>query len=106
MLNNNKAAGPDKLPTEILKLIEWYHFHNLVELINTFNQWVLSTFITLAKHCFDYRPISLMTQILKILLKVVNNRIFRIYNIHSIDDIVNQDLLRQCMMINNCTRAN
>lgn len=89
MLKNGKAAGPDQLPAEILKLIEADRIHVLVEVINTIyrtgiipNEWLLSTFITLpkkknARHCSDYRTISLMVHTLKVLLKVVHNRIFR-----------------------------
>lgn len=88
-LKNRKVPGPDQLPAEILKLIEEDQIRPMVELINTIyktgvipNEWLLSTFITIpkkksAKHCSDYRTISLMAHTLKILLKVIHNRIYR-----------------------------
>lgn len=88
-LKNGKASGPDQIPGEILKLIEEDQMYILVELINTIyktgiipKDWLTSTFITLpkkksAKHCPDYRTISLMAHTLKILLRVVHNRISR-----------------------------
>lgn len=84
-----KAAGPDEVPADILKLIDENSIELLVRLFNTIyetgripSDWMSSTFVTLpkknkAKECSEYRIIALMCHTLKIFLKIIHNRIFR-----------------------------
>lgn len=86
---DGKAAGPDELPSEILKLIEEENIHSLTDLFNTIyrtgiipREWLLSAFVTIpkkhnARQCTDFRTISLMSHTLKILLKVIHHRIYK-----------------------------
>ncbi|KAI8436544.1 hypothetical protein MSG28_010075 [Choristoneura fumiferana] len=82
-----KAAGPDGIYVEILKLIEDEHMDALTNLFNLIYDleqipidWLRSTFVTLpkkknAKKCEEYRTISLMSQVLKLFLKIIHARI-------------------------------
>lgn len=86
-MKNNKAAGPDGIPGELLKLINEKNMDVLTQLLNTIyttgiipREMLTSTFICLpkkvnAKECSDYRTISLMSHTLKTLLKIIHNRI-------------------------------
>lgn len=86
---NNKAVGPEEIPTELIKLIEDDKLEILVSLFNLIystsiipNEWLRSTFITLPKtphpnKCQDYRLISLMSHTLKIFLKIIHRRIYK-----------------------------
>lgn len=86
---DGKAAGPDQLNVELLKLLDE---KNQDVLLNLFNQiyksgkipeeWLVSEFITLpkkqnAKHCNEYRLISLMSHALKLFLRIIHTRIWR-----------------------------
>lgn len=82
-----KAAGPDEVPSELLKLLEDDGENLLLDLFNTIyrtgmipEQWLTSTFITLpkkrnAKDCSDHRTIALMSHTLKLFLKIIHQRI-------------------------------
>lgn len=66
-LKNGKAAGPDQIPSEILKLIKEEQIHILLYLFNGIylggsipDEWLISTIVTFskktnAKQCTDYR---------------------------------------------------
>lgn len=84
-----RANGPDGIPVEMLKLIDDNSIGVIVDLFNTIyetgiipKQWLQSIFVTLpekpnAKRCSEYRTIALMSHTLKVLLRVIHNRIFR-----------------------------
>lgn len=86
---DNKAAGPDEIPSEVLKLLDERGITALHRIFNIIyetghypRQWLSSTFIPLpkktnAKRCEDHRLISLMSHTLKIFLKIIHQRIFR-----------------------------
>lgn len=82
-----KAPGPDQIPSDWLKFL---NDENVSELTNIFNHiyetgivpqiWLESTFIPIPKKpntssCNDFRLISLMSHSLKLLLKIILNRI-------------------------------
>lgn len=87
-LKNNKAAGPDEVYADLLKLIEQHHLDIITELFNYIydsgtipEEWLISTFVPIpkkitAKKCEDYRSISLMSHVLKTFLKVIHERIY------------------------------
>lgn len=84
-----KSPGPDELPIELLKIIETEYIDILVKLFNQIyksgvipKEWLVSTFICLpkkvnARECSDHRTISLMSHTLKLLLKIIHNRIYQ-----------------------------
>ena len=86
-LKQGKAAGPDKITTEMIKSLANFGIDTITELCNDiYNTGYIpkdlktSIFITLPKkpravECEDYRTISLMSHITKILLKVIQERI-------------------------------
>lgn len=86
---NNKANGPDEIPSEILKLLDKRGITVLHKIFNTIyetgqypKQWLCSTFIPLpkktnARKCEDHRLISLMSHTLKIFLKIIQQRIYK-----------------------------
>uniref|UniRef100_A0A8D9DVR2 Craniofacial development protein 2 n=1 Tax=Cacopsylla melanoneura TaxID=428564 RepID=A0A8D9DVR2_9HEMI len=86
---NGKAAGPDEISADVLKLIDEQHLDLITALFNSIyvtgrlpQEWLESTFVTIpkkpnAKSCGDYRTISLMSHTLKIFLKVIQRRIYR-----------------------------
>lgn len=85
---SGKASGPDEIPIELLKLIDSDSIDIIVDLFNAVyttgiipKEWLQSTFITLpkkpnAKCCSEYRTISLMSHTLKVLLRIIHNRIY------------------------------
>lgn len=86
---NNKAPGPDEIPSEILKLLDERGITTLHKIFNIIyetghypEQWLCSTFIPLpkktnARRCEDHRLISLMSHTLKVFLKIIHQRIYR-----------------------------
>lgn len=84
-----KAAGPDGIYSEMLKLVEDDKINILTDLMNTIyktgvipHEWLTSTFITLPKKphatdCNDYRMISLMSHTLKVFLRIIHTRMYR-----------------------------
>ncbi|KAL1446089.1 hypothetical protein WDU94_009850 [Cyamophila willieti] len=82
-----KAAGPDEVPSELIKLLEDDGIDVLLDLLNAIyssgkipKSWLTSTFITLPKknnpkECSDYRTIALMSHTLKLFLKIIHRRI-------------------------------
>ena len=86
-LKNNKSPGPDNIYPEIIKLISESNLDLLVKLLNHIyvsanipNDWLESIFIPIPKkpnprQCNDFRLISLMSHSLKILLRIIHNRI-------------------------------
>lgn len=84
---NCKAPGADDIPVEQLKLLDDESVRLLTALFNRVYQtgqipseWTRSIFVPLPKKCKpsgcgDYRLISLMSHTLKILLRVIQNRI-------------------------------
>ena len=88
-IKTGKAAGPDGIYPEILKLINTDNIVILVELFNNIYQagelpkdWLKSIFIPIpkksnARKCEQFRLISLMSQTLKLYLKIIHRRIYR-----------------------------
>ena len=84
---NRKSPGPDEIPVELLKLLDEDGVRVLSAFFNRVyrtgeipSQWAESTFIPLPKKpkprdCGDFRLISLMSHTLKILLRVLQERI-------------------------------
>ncbi|KAJ2952534.1 hypothetical protein O0L34_g6852 [Tuta absoluta] len=82
-----KAVGPDEIPSEVFKHIDYDNLDIVVQLFNEIYNtgcipidWLKSTFVTLpkisnAKKCSDFRTISLMSHMLKIFLKIIHSRI-------------------------------
>ncbi|XP_013140606.1 PREDICTED: uncharacterized protein LOC106104958 [Papilio polytes] len=82
-----KSPGPDNINIEVLKLIEEDNIEVLVNFMNSIydsgelpHDWLKSTFVTLpkkanAKRCEDFRTISLMSQVLKVFLSIIHERI-------------------------------
>uniref|UniRef100_A0A8D8XEP5 Craniofacial development protein 2 n=1 Tax=Cacopsylla melanoneura TaxID=428564 RepID=A0A8D8XEP5_9HEMI len=89
-MKDGKAVGLDEVPTEILKLLDEEQTKILTTIFNNIYstgkippEWLKSEFITLpkkpgVKSCGDYRTISLMSHMLKLFLKVIHRRIYRI----------------------------
>lgn len=83
-----KAAGPDNIQTEFLKLLDENGLKKITKLFNNIyksgkipQEWLVSEFIALpkkqgAKRCEEYRTISLMSHLLKTFLKVIHKRIY------------------------------
>jgi len=88
-LKNNKTPGPDQIHGEVFKLLDTEQIKLLTTLYNKIyesgqipNDWLLSTFIPIPKkknaiNCSDHRIISLMSHALKILLNIIQARVYR-----------------------------
>lgn len=86
-IKNNKAAGPDGIPSEILldeRGIAALHkiFNFIYDTGHYPEQWLCSTFIPLpkksnARKCEDHRLISLKSHTLKIFLKIIHQRLYK-----------------------------
>lgn len=90
-LNNakdRKAVGPDAIPAEIIKLCEGKTLKWLTGVFNKIydsgiipQEWLKSEFIILPKKPGtrnDFRTISLMSHLLKIFLKIIHSRIYKL----------------------------
>ena len=85
-MRNNKAAGLDGIQAEMLKALDDYGIIQLTHLLNRIydtgylpSDLLESVFITLppkpkATECGEFRTISLMSHIMKLLLKIILNR--------------------------------
>lgn len=85
---SGKAAGPDNVYTEMLKLLDQENLQRLTDLFNKIyssgtypRDWLKSVFIPIPKKntsrkCSDFRLISLMSNTLKIMLKILHRRIY------------------------------
>lgn len=88
-MKNRKAAIPDEIHGELLKLLEEDGLIVLTKLFNNIYDsgsipldWLKSTFIARpkklnAKKLSDYRTISLMSHVLKVFLRILHERIYR-----------------------------
>ncbi|XP_029174698.1 uncharacterized protein LOC114943274 [Nylanderia fulva] len=77
---SGKAAGPDEIPMELIKLIDEDNIATILGLFNRIyntgvipEEWLISTFVTIPKkqrpkRCADFRLISLMSHMLKTFL--------------------------------------
>ena len=86
-MKDGKAAGPDEIPEETLRALDGVNINHLTNLCNRiyFSGYIpvemrKSIFIPIAKkikaeNCTDYRTISLMSQITKLILKIIQQRI-------------------------------
>ncbi|KAI5707314.1 hypothetical protein M8J77_000030 [Diaphorina citri] len=85
---NRKSPGPDNIPSEVYKI---FGPNGLIVLKDLFNmiydtgkipeEWLKSIFVAIPKKaspktCKDYRTISLMCHVLKILLKIIQQRTY------------------------------
>lgn len=82
---SEKAAGPDKVPADLLKLISESSidvilklFNNIYEMSKILSYWLALTFVTLlktnrARECSSHRIIALISHILKILEQDIND---------------------------------
>uniref|UniRef100_A0A8D9AT98 Craniofacial development protein 2 n=1 Tax=Cacopsylla melanoneura TaxID=428564 RepID=A0A8D9AT98_9HEMI len=87
-MKEGKAAGPDNLEIEFMKLLNETGVKKLTKMYNKIYEtgilpqpWLTSEFITLpkstgAKRCEEYRTISLMSHLLKLFLKIIHRRIY------------------------------
>lgn len=83
-----KAAGPDEIYIEIIKLLDEENIEVLVQMFNNIHEssqipqdWLHSVFVPLPKksnadHCDQFRMISLMSQVLKLFTKIIHGRIY------------------------------
>ena len=86
-MKNNKAAGPDEIRVELIKSLEEFGINKLTEILNEMyesgnlpDDLLKSVFITLPKkpgavECEAYRTISLMSHVIKILLRILMTRL-------------------------------
>ena len=91
-LNPNKSVGPNSIPTKILKLLKDEISSHLSDIYNiSFSMGIFPSVLKTAKvipvhkkdsklDCNNYRPISLLPNIEKILEKLVYNRITKFLN--------------------------
>uniref|UniRef100_A0A8D8SHV0 Craniofacial development protein 2 n=1 Tax=Cacopsylla melanoneura TaxID=428564 RepID=A0A8D8SHV0_9HEMI len=89
-MKEGKAAGPDNLEIEFMKLLNETGVKKLTKMYNKIYEtgilpqpWLTSEFITLpkstgAKRCEEYRTISLMSHLLKLFLKIIHRRIYKL----------------------------
>ena len=89
LLNSEKSTGPNSLPTKILKLLINDISTHLADIFNlSFSSGVFPSILKIAKvipvhkkeskqFCSNYRPISLLSNIDKIIEKIMYNRIYR-----------------------------
>lgn len=89
-MKEGKAPGPDDVQSEILKLCDDKFKKELTVIFNDIynsgvipQEWLRSEFIVLpkklgAKKCSDYRTISLMSHLLKLFLKILHRRLYKI----------------------------
>ena len=85
-MKDGKARGPDELPAEALKALDEHNIEIVTSLCNIiYNRGMIPTemkhsvFITLPKKpkvmiCTDFRTISLMSHVTKLLLKIIQQR--------------------------------
>ena len=87
-LNSDKSTDPNSLPTKILKLLKNDISTHLADIFNlSFSSGVFPSILKIAKvipvhkkeskqFCSNYRPISLLSNIDKIIEKIMYNRIY------------------------------
>ena len=85
-MKDGKATGPDELPAEALKALDEHNIEIITSLCNiVYNSGMIPTemkhsvFITLSKKskamiCTEFRTISLMSHVTKLLLKIIQQR--------------------------------
>ena len=90
-LNSNKSVGRNSIPTKILKLLKNDIFSQLADIFNiSFSTGVFPTILKVAKVVLVYKkdskldfsnywPISLLSNIEKILEKLMNNRVYNFF---------------------------
>lgn len=90
-MKEGKAAGPDDLQIEFVKLINEQGIKKLTSIFNNIyisnkipQECFVSEFIALpkktgAKRCEEYRTISLMSHLLKLFFKKIHRRIYKTY---------------------------
>lgn len=89
-IKEGKAPGPDNTEAEFLKLLDEDNIKWLTSILNRIynsgeipTQWLTAEFITLPKKpstktCEEYRTICLMDHLLKVFLKIIHKRIYRL----------------------------
>ena len=92
LLDSTKSVGPNSIPTEILKLLKNNNSCQIVDILNmSFTSGVFPSALKLAKvipiHKKDskldfssYRPISVLSNLDKILEKLMNTKIVKFFN--------------------------
>ena len=90
-MNSNKSVGPNSIPTRILKLLKNDISTQLADIFNiSFSTGIIPTIVKVAKvvpvhkkdfelDFFNYRPISLLSNIEKILERLIYNRIYNFF---------------------------
>ena len=95
-LENSKATGPHSIPTEILKLIKANICHPLKEIINlSFATGIYPDALKIARvipifknkgdelQVYNYRPISLLSNVNKIFEKLAYSRLYSFLNLYN-----------------------
>ena len=94
-INSHKATGPNNIPNEVIHLIKWNIAEPLSTLINVsferaiyFDILKVSIAIPIFKNkgssleCCNYRPISLLSYINKIIEKLMYKRLYSFLSLH------------------------
>ena len=115
LLNSNKCTGPNSLPTKILKLLKNEISTHLADIFNlSFSSGVFPSILKIAKvtpvykkesklFYSNYRPISLLSNINKIIEKIMYNRIYKFLdknNIYSLQFGFRQDYSTPYALLN------
>ena len=95
-ININKATGPHSIPSDILHIIKHYVADPLAKIINlSFLKGIYIDNLKIAKtipifkdkgsnlDCSNYRPISLLSNINKIIEKLMHSRLYNFLSIHN-----------------------
>jgi len=93
-LKEGKASRPNRVQAEFIKLdkkyVKWLTavFNHVYHMECIPQEWFKSEFIILSKkpgaeRCSDYRIISLMSHLLKLFLKIIHRKIYRLCEEHS-----------------------
>ena len=96
LLNSGKSTSPNSLPPKILKLLKNEISTHLADIFSlSFSSGVFPSILKIAKvipvhkkelklFCSNYRPISLLSNIDKIIEKIMYNRIYKFLNKNNI----------------------
>ena len=110
-LDSNKSVGPNSIPTKILKLLKNDISSQLSEIFNiSFSSGVFPSILKIAKvipiHKKDskldfsnYRPISLLSNIEKILERLMYNRMYKFFSDNDLISQIENNMFQLMAMI-------